>query len=111
MVAFNPQAPQVIDLQTMKARLSDADKKQLEKTVSNFEAVYMGQMLSQMYTDIDPNSEFGGGVGEEMFRGLLTEQYAQKITKDGNGPLSGVLEREMLRMQAVASNPRALIRE
>jgi peptidoglycan hydrolase FlgJ len=111
MVAFNPNAPQVIDLSQLKARLSSSDRQQLEQAASNFESVYMSQMLNQMYTDIDPNAEFGGGVGEEMFRGLLVEQYAQKMTKDGKGPLSGVLEREMLRMQAQASNPQALIKE
>ena len=111
MVAFNPQAPQIVDLSALKARLSPADRQKLEQTASNFESVYMSQMLGQMYTDIDPNAEFGGGVGEEMFRGLLTEQYAQKMTAHGKGPLSGVLEKEMLRMQAQASNPHALIRD
>ncbi|WP_394998422.1 rod-binding protein [Sphingomonas sp.] len=70
-----------------------------EKTARDFEAVFTGQMAKLMLESVDVDSEFGGGHGEEMFRGILTEQLGPAIAgRAGLGIAPAVLQ-QILRLQ------------
>lgn len=70
----------------------------LADTAREFEAVFAGQIAKLMLESVDPG-EFGGGHGEEMFRGVLAEQLGSEMAKGrGLGIASNVLE-QMLKMQ------------
>lgn len=71
-----------------------------------FEAMFMNEMLSHMFTGIDSNGPFGGGHGEEMFRSLMVEQYGQIAAKSGQTRISDQIEKAMLRMQEEQRDPR-----
>lgn len=52
------------------------------KVAEGFEASFLAEMLK--YTGLNARSEsFGGGVGEEAFGSLLTEEYAKLLAARG----------------------------
>src|ERR1700730_19388371 len=52
-----------------------------------FEAVFLNQMFQHMFTGIEGEGPFGGGVGVGIWRSFLTAQYAKTFSKAGGvGP-------------------------
>ncbi len=88
------------------ATLPEADKKQIHKSAKAFEAMYMSEMMNYMFTDTDmSDSSFGGGAGEDMYKSLMVNEYANKFSQSGQAALAPTLEREMLRLQELQKNP------
>lgn len=52
------------------------------KAAEGFEASFLAEMLQYTGLNAQPDS-FGGGVGEEAFGSLLTEQYAKLLAARG----------------------------
>ncbi|MGE3303554.1 MAG: rod-binding protein [Hyphomonadaceae bacterium] len=77
-----------------------ADKAQIEKTAKDFEAMVIGELLKPMFENLDSDGMFGGGQGEAMFRPMLVEQYAQKLSAGGGIGVAAAVAREMLALQA-----------
>ncbi len=55
------------------------------KAGKQFEAMFLSQMLKPMFDTLPTNGYFGGGQGEEMFRGLLVDHYAKAMANHGKG--------------------------
>lgn len=71
------------------------------KAAKEFEALFLGQMMQQMFAGVGADSLFGGGHGEETFRSLLVDEYAKQIAKGPGLGLSGAIERQLLQLQEV----------
>lgn len=50
-----------------------------EKTARDFESVFLAEMLRPIFATVKPDTEFGGGHGEEVFQSLLVDEYAKQI--------------------------------
>lgn len=61
------------------ARPHDA---RLRAVAQEFEAVFLQEMLKNSGINT-PSENFGGGVGEEAFASMLTEQYATALAEKG----------------------------
>ena len=72
-------------------RIADAAKE--------FEAVFISTMLNQMFAGIRTDGPFGGGHGEEQFRGLLVEEYGKAIADAGGFGLADAVRRELIAIQ------------
>ncbi|MBL8556313.1 MAG: rod-binding protein [Phenylobacterium sp.] len=81
------------DEATMRARARDAAEK--------FEGQFLSIMLQQMFEGVKTDGPFGGGVGEEMFRSLMTEQMGRQMTRTGGIGLADTVQREILKMQGL----------
>lgn len=73
----------------------DADK----AAAIEFEAVFLSQMMKEMFAGASTKSQFGGGFGEDMFRELLADEYAREIARSGGIGLAGHVQRELLALQ------------
>jgi len=78
--------------------------KTAEETAHSFEAVFIGQITKMMMDTTQVSDTFGGGHGEEMFRGVLAEQLGTVITKNGGIGLSSVVMKEIVRLQGGADH-------
>ncbi len=74
---------------------------QIRKAADDFENVFVSQMLGHMFDGIEVDETFGGGHGEEMFRSMLTEQYAKQVNHRGGFGIADQVYRELLRAQEV----------
>lgn len=79
------------------------------RVAHEFESVFLAEMMGPMFEGLDTDGLGGGGVGEQMFRPMLIDQYAQAISHGGGIGIADSITRELLRMQenqaAVAAPP------
>ncbi len=91
-LAGKPATPGVAD-DAFRAKAKDAADK--------FEAQFLSQMIGQMFNGISTDGPFGGGFGEEMWRSMMTDAMAKKMTSAGGIGVSATVQREMLKMQGL----------
>ncbi|WP_321391705.1 rod-binding protein [Emcibacter sp.] len=76
-----------------------AAQKAARATAEEFEAVFLADILKNMSVGLDTDGPFGGGHAEEMYKGLLNEQIANSISRNGGIGLSDAVYREILKTQ------------
>jgi Rod binding domain-containing protein len=73
---------------------------QAQKIGRDFEAIFMSQMMQQMFASVPTDGWFGGGSGEEMFRPMLIDQYGKLVANHGNGiGIADAVARTLLQAQ------------
>ena len=72
---------------------------EIEKAANEFESVFISQFLGTMFSGIKSDGITGGGQGEEMFRSLLMNQYAEGLQAQGGFGLAAQVKAQMLKMQ------------
>lgn len=70
-----------------------------QTAAEDFEAFLLSQMVTAMFAGTGENNPFGGGPGEQAFRGLLNEEYAKAMAQSGGLGLSDRLTAEILQYQ------------
>jgi flagellar protein FlgJ len=69
------------------------------KTAEDFEAFFLAQAMDSMFAGIDSDKLFGAGNGENVYRSLLTQEYAKVAAKSGGIGIADAVQREILRLQ------------
>jgi Rod binding domain-containing protein len=83
-----------------ESRLSPKQLDDIRKTAKEFEGMFMTEMFNHMFSGIETDPMFGGGQGEQMFRGLMVQEYGKMIAKTPNGMgLSDMIQKQMIAMQ------------
>lgn len=73
--------------------------KQIDEQAKDFEAAFLSEMIKPMFETVKVNSLFGGGKGEEVFRGMMIQEYGKKIAAAGGIGLAEKIRSELLRIQ------------
>lgn len=79
---------------TPRAGEASADAK---KVAREFEAMFVAMMLKSMRETVGKDALTGGGRGEETFRSLLDQEYANAAVQGGGIGLAQSIERELAR--------------
>ncbi len=69
------------------------------KAAQDFEAVLLGQLSSIMMETTPQDETFGGGQGEEVWRGFMSEQLGKEMARSGGIGLASHVYDQMIRMQ------------
>lgn len=88
IIAANPS-------NTAKTQVSPA----IKKAGDDFESMFLSEMLSHMFADVPVDETFGGGQGEQVFRGMLVSEYGKTMVKAGGIGVSAAIQQEMISMQ------------
>ncbi len=83
----------------INAPAATANVKAAKKAAQDFEAVFITQMLGQMFSGISTDGPFGGGQGEQMFRSLMIDEYGKQIAAQGGIGLADTVTRQLLKNQ------------
>lgn len=75
------------------------NQKRIDEAAEDFEAVFISEMLKPMFEMTEVDDTFGGGKGEEVFRGLMVNEYGKMIAKQGGIGLSAHIKAELIKMQ------------
>jgi len=78
------------------AQPSDKEKAAVRKVAREFESMFVSMMLKSMRSTVGQDKLTGGGHGEETYRSLLDEKYAEEATKSGTIGLAATLEKQLL---------------
>ncbi len=83
------------------ARAADAaaDPSGAGKAAKDFESAFLQQMLTSMFDTLEGGGTFGDGASSDIWRGMLTEQYAGAITDAGGIGIADTVQRELLALQ------------
>jgi peptidoglycan hydrolase FlgJ len=69
------------------------------KAAQDFESVFLGQMVAQMYTGLDAQGPFGGGFAEETYRSLLYQEIGRQMAVAGGVGIADAVYAEMVKLQ------------
>ncbi|WP_136524489.1 rod-binding protein [Geomonas ferrireducens] len=86
----------VADLRAQKGR-QEQNPEQIRKVARDFEAMFVSMMLKSMRETVGKDTLTGGGKGEETFRSLLDQEYANAAVQGGGIGLAKTIERELSR--------------
>ena len=87
--------PVSLPLTVPKTAQGATDAASAKKVAREFEAMFIGMMLKSMRETVGEDKLTGGGRGEETFRSLLDQEYAQSAAKNGGVWLAQMIERQL----------------
>ena len=90
------QTSQVKDLNNIQIK----DKKNMEEVARDFEAVFIGEMIKPMFEGIETDDMFGGGKGEEIFRGMMLQEYGKEIASKNITGIQTQVMNKLIEIQA-----------
>jgi len=72
----------------------------LHQQAKDLEGVFINTLMKEMFSSIKTDdSSFGGGFGEETWRGMQAEQFANAMADQGGLGLADQLMPTLLKMQ------------
>lgn len=80
---------------------ADARRDELRRVAEEFEAIFIAEMLAPMFEGLETDGLGGGGMGEEIFRPMLVERYAEAIAAAGGVGVADAVVRELVRLQTM----------
>lgn len=86
---------------TIQTTTADLTRAKAKDAAQKFESQFLSQMLGQMFQGLETDGPFGGGHGEEMFRSMMTDAMAKKMTQAGGIGLADTVQREILKLQGL----------
>lgn len=96
---FDPQALSQAQQANANRPAKSPSMKDVGKAAQEFEAVFLSQMLGQMWQGVEADETFGGGEAENTWRGMMVEEYGKQIAKSGGVGLADEVKAAMIRMQ------------
>jgi len=81
---------------------STGDKK-IRETAEEFEAVFLTQLVEQMFSSLSTDGPFGGGQGEKVFRSMMAQEYGKIMASNGGVGIADDVQKEMLKLQEARS--------
>lgn len=70
-----------------------------EQKARAFEAVFASQVAKLMLGSVEVDESFGGGHGEEMFRGIMAEELSKSIADGGGLGIAPAVLDQLLKLQ------------
>ena len=77
----------------------------LLKQAKDLEGVFINTLTSQMFSSVKSDGPFGGGFGEQTWRGMQSEQIADQMAKAGGLGLASQIAQNLLDAQQAAQSP------
>ena len=85
------------------AQTAGANQSAIDDAAQEFEAVMLTTMLKPIFEGIETPEPFGGGHGEQMWQGMLVEEYAKEIAASGGIGIADQVRRELMQVQEIAN--------
>ncbi|MCB9994179.1 MAG: rod-binding protein [Hyphomicrobiaceae bacterium] len=76
----------------------------LRAQAQQMEGVFLNTLVSEMFKGINARGDFGGGFGEETWRSMQSEQFANAIAQNGGIGLADDIMRSLMAVQENAGN-------
>ncbi|MFZ5641423.1 MAG: rod-binding protein [Bacillota bacterium] len=73
------------------------DDKQLREVADQFEALFIYQMMQRMRSTVMKGGLFEESMGEQVFRGMLDQEYSVKMAEAGNLGLAEMVYEQLKR--------------
>jgi peptidoglycan hydrolase FlgJ len=81
-------------------KVSPKAQAKAKTTATDFEAMFLNSMFSQMTSGVKGEGPFGDTPGTGIWRSMLTEQYSKSFAKAGGVGISNDVYRTLIMQQA-----------
>jgi len=81
-----------------------ASETEIEDAATEFEAIFLAQMMQPMFEGIKTDGPFGGGHSETIYRSMLIDQFAKDIAAGGGIGVAAQIKAELLKAQEAAQS-------
>jgi len=89
------------------AGLTEKQRLQAKKVAQDFEALFIGMMMKSMRSTVGKDTLTGGGHGEEVYRSMLDQAYAEASVKRGGGMgIAKIIEKDIIRQESRKVTPK-----
>ena len=92
------------DLAKALTKVSPQAQAKAKSTATDFEAMFLSQMFSQMTSGLKGDGPFGDTPGTGVWRSMLTDEYSKSFAKAGGIGISKDVFRELILQQAKLTN-------
>ncbi len=75
------------------------DPQKAEATARDFESLFISQMVEQMFGESIGSEAFGTEDTDEVYKGLMVQEYGKMITQSGGIGIADYVKRELLKQQ------------
>lgn len=99
MIALKEAASRPTGGLKFKGSKASADK--IDGVASEFEAQFISQMLSNMFSTVDAKEALGGSDSEEVYDSLLIDEYGKILARSGGVGVADQVKRIMISQQEV----------
>lgn len=89
------QAVGGMDLNAIK----HASPEKIEAVSKEFEAMFVSQMLENMFSTVDVKEGLGGSDAEETYQSMMVSEYGKLIARTGGIGVADQIKRDMLKLQ------------
>jgi peptidoglycan hydrolase FlgJ len=96
--ALPPPSLETMELRPLP-RATAGSAEQARKTGTEFEEMFLAQMLQPVFDAMPTDGMFGGGTGERMFRSFQVNEYAKAITQSGGIGIADAVARHIITLQ------------
>jgi flagellar protein FlgJ len=94
------------------AVLTEKQRRQAKKVSQDFEALFVGMMMKSMRATVGKDKLTGGGHGDEVYRSMLDQEYANASVKGGGGlGIAKIIEKDIIRQESRTVRPAIDIKE
>ncbi|RKX82820.1 MAG: muramidase [Spirochaetes bacterium] len=82
-------------ISAMERKLENASDEKVKQACSDFEAIFIKQMLDSMRKTVEKTSLLGGGMAEDIFEDMIYDEYAKKMSKTGDFGIKDMLYKQL----------------
>ena len=93
------ESRQSAQLDALKGARKIQSEDQLEAAAKDFEAMFLSEMMKPMFEGLGPNELTGGGKSEEVFFGMLLQEYGKMMAETGQLGIADAVKQELIKMQ------------
>ena len=81
--------------------LTEKQRQQARKVSQDFEGLLVGMMMKSMRATLGKDKLTGGGHGEDVYRSILDQEYANASVKQGRGlGIAKIIEKDIIRQES-----------
>lgn len=81
------------------------DMEAIEAVAQDFEAVFISEMIKPMFEELKTDGPFSGGKGEEVFRGMMLQEYGKIMAETGDIGIADEVKKTLISIQEAAYGP------
>ena len=109
---IRPHSAETIPDLKKPAQSADKNVQAAKKVAREFESLMVNEMLKAMRSTLSKDPLTDGGRGEEIYRSLLDQEYAQAIASQGTLGLAKIIEQQLVKTEkTIAAQPTTERRE
>lgn len=86
---------------TAAGTVKKMDSAQIDQAAQDFESMFIGQMMEQMFGESLGDELFGDQETNDVYKGLMMEEYGKQITRAGGIGIADYVKRELLKLQEI----------